>query len=116
MFSPSANVLANRVDIYRLTNAQDADGGYTPTYTLYRSGVPCTVQQDGGDEYVDDSTANRITQVNVYLVIFGTNPNVNPRDKFVWRDGGSTHTLFVKSSENCAGRGSAWAVKAIERQ
>lgn len=119
MLSPSANVLINRVDIYRETNAQDEDGGFTPTYSLSRSGVPCSVQTltdtESTEEIVGDSVGHRVTEIHRYLVIFGANPGLKPRDRLIWRDGGATRTLFVQASENCAGRGSAWAIRAIER-
>ena len=116
MFPPSANVLINRVDIYRGTDSTDLDGGYIPTYSLIKPGVMCSVQFDRVAEVVNDANGHRITEEHEYTVMFGSNPDVKPRDKFIQTDrAGNGRVLFVRGTENCAGRSAAFVVNAVER-
>ncbi len=114
MQSPSSQVLINSVDIYSASVGRDQDGGYQPTYSLAYSSVPCTAQQKGIAEISDQ---DRITEVQLWRIMFGFPfPVVKARDKVVYVDfSGTTHTLFVDSSQDNAGRGAAFTIQCTER-
>ena len=108
MRSPSGRVLANRVDAYRAIPGQDTGGGYHPSYPGISdmAQLPCSVQYTGTGE--DVVTYNRITVVNMYDVIFGSDPRLNPRDRLVWTDISPNRTLMVQANPlSEAGRGAA---------
>ncbi len=116
MRSPSSRVLINRVDLYVGANARDPDGGFTQINTLIptSSDMACSVQYTGTQETID--AQNRITNQNVYMIMFGQPVVLTPRDLIVWNDGTTQRMLFtqgVPPSE--AGRGGAFTIRAVER-
>lgn len=114
MRKPSGRVLANRVDIYRATTVRRGTG-YDPTYSATPdvAGVPCSVQNSsrmGGET----GTA-RLTQVNEYDVMFAADYGLMIRDRLVWVDSaGTSHTLYIETSYDNAGRGAAFTVSCTE--
>ncbi len=115
MQSPSAQCLINSVDIYSAVLGRDRDGGYQPTYpSKTYSAVPCSAQQKGIAEVSDQ---DRITEVQLWRIMFGFPfPVVKARDKILYVDfAGTTHTLFVDSSQDNAGRGAALTIQCTER-
>jgi len=129
MRSPSGRVLRDTINIYYaggvgfagLANAPNyttADGGYSPTYSPSPNVVnfPCSVQYRDQSEGVVDEL-NRVTEIRTYSILCGSDPQVDPRDMIVYVDNsGNPHTLFVEASNDQAGRGSCWRIKATERR
>ncbi len=117
MRSPSSMILINSIDIFVGANARDQDGGFTqalpatPTF----SGIPCTVQYTGTAETID--AQNRVTNVNVYMIMFGSQVVVTLRDLIRWVEGPVTHLLYVEATPPSeAGRGGGpFTLRAIER-
>ncbi len=116
MRSPSARVLENRVDYFLGVNARDIDGGFGSVIPLVPTGisVPSSVQYIGTEEVID--AQNRLTNVNVYMIMFGQPTGLSPRDLIRWVDGAKTRILYVQGSPPSeAGRQGAFTVRAIEK-
>ncbi len=116
MRSPSARVLENRVDTFVGVNARDIDGGFGSVIPLVPTGlaVPSSVQYIGTEEVVDGQ--NRLTNVNVYMIMFGAPTGLSPRDLVRWVDGARTRILYVQGvPPSEAGRQGAYTIRAIEK-
>lgn len=115
MRSPSARCLPNLVDAYPASATQDHSGGVQYVYAAATlRGVPCSVQGKGAGEEVDEH--GRITPVNMYHVLFATDPGLTSRDKLVQTDVTPSRTLFVQgNTPSEAGRGSVFVLRAVER-
>jgi hypothetical protein len=129
MRKPSGRVLRDTVNIYysggvgfaglaNTPNLITADGGYSPLYNMTPSvaNFPCSVQYTEASEGVMDEL-NRLTEIRRYSILCGTDPEVDPRDMILYVDNsGNPHTLFVEASNDQAGRGGCWRIKATERR
>lgn len=129
MRSPSGRVLRDTIDIYYAGGAKFAglanapnlttqDGGYSPGFntTPNISGFPCSVQYRNQSEGTTEEL-NRVTEVREYSILCGSDPQVDPRDQILYVDNsGNPHTLYVEASNDQAGRGGCWRIKAVERR
>lgn len=109
-------ILINTVDLYVGANARDTDGGFAQITKSVPdvNDIPCTVQYTGTQEVIDQQ--NRITNQNVYMIMFGAMVALSPRDVIVWQEGTLLHTLYVDGAPPSeAGRGGAFTVRALER-
>ena len=121
MRGPSSRVTINRVNIFQNISGPDTDAGLTVTYPSSPTfaNVPCTVQFIDVREIVDTNEAGqaRLTQENMYAIMFDDPPQVSPRDLVVWVDNSRvTRNLYIEASMDEAGRGAAFTFKAVERQ
>ena len=67
-------------------------------------------------EYEETYENDRITQSRAWILMFTDDPIVRPRDKVVWTDSASiSHTGFVQTSRDEAGRGMAYSVRVMEK-
>ncbi len=117
MRSPSSQILINTIDIFVGAVTRDSDGGpaKAPSGTPTFSGIPCTVQYNGTAETVD--AQNRVTNVNTYMIMFGSQVIVTVRDLIRWVEGPVTHLLYVEATPPSeAGRGGGpFTLRAIEK-
>lgn len=117
MRKPSARCLINRVDLYRFVAAKDAAGGVTgtPYTTAFATAVPCSVQP-ASPERIFDGDTGRLTQKNMWNVMFREDYSLRTDDKIVWVDtAGATRNLFCYGNADQAGRGAAFVVQCEER-
>ena len=111
-----ALIMTDTVDVYSGTTGRDSAGGPDISYALSPTiaGIRCSVQFDSIEEIIDEQ--NRVTQRNLYNVLFQENPGVKARDMFIWVDsGGVVHRLFARSSVELTGEGETWEVPVVER-
>lgn len=114
MISPSPQVMANLLTIWRATPSQDGSGAPQYIAKLLRRGVPCSIQPTSVMEIVDEQ--GRVTQQQAYEILFPVDPGVNARDKLQYIDSlGFTRTLFAQATRNEAGRDACFTVVAIEK-
>ena len=117
MRQPSPRCLINQVDLYHFTGTKDAAGGVTgtPYTTPFATGVACSVQPAAPERGFDMATG-RLTQNNMYNVMFLQDYSLRLDDKIVWVDAaGATRNLFVYGNADQAGRGAAFVVQCEER-
>jgi hypothetical protein len=121
MRGPTSRVTINTVNIYANISGPDTDAGLAATYPAIPTfaNVACTVQFTSVREITEVSEGGqaRLTQENLYEIMFDDPPTASPRDKIVWVDKlGVTRNLYVEASMDEAGRGAAYTFKAVERQ
>ena len=114
MRQPSSRIIRQSCQVYPATRGQDTTGGVQYTYPIAASmGLRCSAQPH---EYEEIYENDRITQVRHWRLMFTSDPGVKPRDMLVWTDHASlTHTGYVQTSRDEAGRGLAYTVRAIEK-
>lgn len=112
--SPSAQILKQRVSIYRAVQGQDRAGGLAPTYpdSPTASNVPCSTQAQG---FVETWDQGQLSVVREWKLYFAQAVTVKPRDKVVFSDPAGTHTVYVEADRDEASRGMMYSIKAIER-
>lgn len=76
-------------------------------------GVACTGQAVGLREVVD--AQERVTQVVEWLLMFNSPQQVSVRDKLIYTDQVGSHTIFVETMKDNAGRAGAFTVTGQER-
>lgn len=113
MRSPSSRILNQSCSVYPATRGQDTTGGVQFTYAVTPSqSLMCSSQPHEYEEVYDN---DRLTQLRHWRLMFNADPGVRPRDKMAWTDkAGVTHTGFVLTSRDEAGRGAAYTVKVVE--
>src|SRR5580704_9472919 len=98
MLGPSSFILPNRTDIYSAIPQQDPDGGPqfphgpTPKY----QDQPCSVQYVSTEE--DEEIIGRVTVINWYHIIYGFDPQCNPKDTIIWTDPTPNRILIVAAN------------------
>lgn len=121
MKPPSARVLKNRVDLYRLVPAEDVDGAIVGSGTgpgtaypaPFATDVPCSVQPQPPDRMTDQE---RLSAKTIYIVLFAQVHSFKVNDLIVWVDTAAvTHYLFVVRDRDYAGRGAAFGARVEER-
>lgn len=118
MRGPSTRVRINRVDIYAANQSPQADSAGGPVWTYPSTptypAVRCTAQAVALREGTD--AQERVTQFVEWLLMFNTNQLVSPRDMIIYTDSADgTHTIFIETEKDNAGRGSAFTVRGLEK-
>lgn len=116
MRKPSSRILTNTADVWSIAVAVDSSLApvFVPSGPPTYPSVRCSVQYV--ETAVDESTFGKLTTVNLYIVFFGFNPRLKPRDLLVWRDPTPSRNLYVQANPPSeAGRAGAWAVRFVEQ-
>lgn len=114
MRTPSLRSFPSRVDIYRIAETWDADGGLdggwpaTPTITAREASVQLGAVDQGDAQ-------GQVTTVFMGYAYFRVNDNLKKFDKIVWVDGAKTYVLIVMGDVNVVGRGQIFQVPIKER-
>ncbi len=114
MRSPSPRVMNQPCAVYPAVRGQDTTGGVQFTNSDAASSLlTCSAQPH---EYEEVYENDRLTQLRHWRLMFATEPGLLPRDKVTWSDpAGVSHTGFVLTSRDEAGRGAAYTVKVVEK-